>query len=582
LSVDKDREEVLPSETEVVATLVFALIHDAYHGPFGHSLDRIGDMVLADEGMLRIDKALLLDAVLKAETKQGDIWSLVLRVAKWIRPAEPEKWPMIRLRRVDRPTTDDAYALEVVYFLSLLLQPMELATKAPKQYWLRELVDGICDADRMDYLLRDVYYLRYSSSITKDDVTSITRDVAILERAMLVPEVDQVQLNREVEVYRLHWSIDRKDKVAKLRDLRARLYREVYEVTTKRALDEMLAHAIVWVVRSELSVDRATPTRKEMASVLRKLTAITDDELLHLFYELGTKPDHVVSTMIVHDLVVGRPFKEVWRVPIPSSFLGIASSRMSELTDLFQHEETTMLREIQKASGARFLVPADANFSVKRLLNRLRQKLSNSDDMDERYGECLGLVYAIEALYGRSFSSRELLERMLWQRFLCANDRNPELAATIRKRLCQAYARNEWHCQNKSSDDIMLELANTPLLFLSVPWVPPVQTDPAENKARAELVSWDLQDMVPLFHDKGVPVDNEEDPERHDLEQFYVMSVFMPAVLAEDDMCDLINDLMGSMIYSLAWHQPQKVSDQKFPWWEIEAPSEATTRWFNI
>lgn len=69
-------EEVLPSKPGAAAILLYAMVHDMYHGPFGHSFDIIGDLVVAT-GHARIDKDLLEEQIQLLGNRQGDLSDLM-------------------------------------------------------------------------------------------------------------------------------------------------------------------------------------------------------------------------------------------------------------------------------------------------------------------------------------------------------------------------------------------------------------------------------------------------------------------------------------------------------------------------
>jgi hypothetical protein len=131
-------------------------------------------------------------------------------------------------------------------------------------------------------------------------VLPVNKEVVIMQKT--------VALNKATVVaHRLHWDIKLKRVIDDLLSLRADLYMNVYEAPEKRVFDEMLAHALVWILREE-----APPTSdrdEHVAGVLQKVMQITDDELFHFLYEVGAKPKHSVSISLVRDVAIGRPFQ---------------------------------------------------------------------------------------------------------------------------------------------------------------------------------------------------------------------------------------------------------------------------------
>jgi HD superfamily phosphohydrolase len=579
----------LPDPAQATATLIFALVHDAYHGPFGHSLDRIGDIVLANDGYSRIDKALLVQEVIRAEKGEGDLWPLILMVARWTVNDNMAKWSSLKLAKA-KPVKAHHFAQSVVAFLTELVRPTKLATgKNRNKYWLRELVDSIIDADRLDYLLRDTHELRWDTKISRERIDALLKGVMVLPATVVVPAIEPGEpITRTPQtVPRLHWDVSMRRTVEDLLALRAELYMQVYEAPEKRALDEMIAHALIWMLRRELGESKQGGPSAALADTLKSLTAITDAELFHFLYELGASPEYILPIAVIHDVILGRPFREVWRCPIPIAELAGAQQSMIELAERLGAIEL----EARKGSGT---LLGHLDLDMHELIPKLRTAITieiaeskpdsyrkASDKLEQDF---MGVVYHVEYMYGRSHARREALEKLLWERLLIANDEDNGLSKAIRSVLLEAYARDEWPCLKSSTDEVWKLIESTPLIFLSIPWVPPRlvgEQAGTDVESDVSLVNWELSDEV-LWHQDGVATQLPKDVPRRTREEFYPVSVYLPPILAASPKVqELVSRLMCKLLYSFAWYHPHETLRDHFKWWEATYPEQYTYKWMR-
>lgn len=109
---------------------------------------------------------------------------------------------------------------------------------------------------------------------------------------------------------------------------------------------------------------------------------------------------------------------------------------------------------------------------------------SNSLGLTPKKADFLGLLYSICTDYGHSFRQRETLERAVWKQLLVA-EHDPELKAEVDQALFRIAQRSKWACC-ENDEEAEKKVRATPLVFLSVPWVP------ASGK-NANLANWDEQ-----------------------------------------------------------------------------------------
>jgi HD superfamily phosphohydrolase len=557
-SADKS---ALPDPPEATATLLLALLHDAYHGPFGHSLDRIGDLVVSDEGDSRIDKAILAEEIDDAASREGDLWSIVESLAKWMVQERTSNW-RLRISSRNNRLNPLHFADQIIEFLAQLIRPGTLAKVNPKKFWLRELIDSAIDADRLDYLMRDTEALHWRAQVRTEDVTAMIKGVRVLPGTVSLPLMEQPFRKVSSEVHRLHWDLARKSVVEDLLRLRSELYAKVYEAPEKRAFDEMLAHALVWILRKEVE---SNPER--LTQVLQRVALITDDELFHFLYELGCKPSHMLAMTLVHDLAVGRAFTEVWRCGIPLELLQAGQKRMLELASLWHGEELSLRKEVADLKGVPVGATGKNSPPMVQLLPRLKNHLEISTDKDFQ-----PMIYFLCALYGKSFKSREYLERILWDELFQSHS-DPGLGQSLKDELFETKNRILWDClqQSEHNDNLWMEMQHTPLIFLSIPWVPHSSQD-------LDLANWEQQEDI-VFHLEGVRCEEEKDIARRIHQEMYPISVFLPATLVDSNVRRRVGDLMHKLIWSIAWFRPEEVINQNYEWWSDQKSPEYYGDW---
>lgn len=557
-------DALLPEPAEAVATLLFAFLHDSYHGPFGHSLDRIGDVVLSDEGQTRIDKALLNAEIVEAARKTGDLWDLVLFVA---RTTGSGPWKALPTHKASHQTPE-AFALSIVRFLRLLTSAPELARVAPARYWLRELVDSQIDSDRIDYVLRDSHALRRVPPFRERDIDDLVKGARIAWSQLALPrmEMGEEMHLEQCKVARVHWPASQETTVEEFLSFRGGLYRDVYEAPEKRSLDEMLVHALIWLCSWELAPDGGEPSQEQIGALLRQLVYVTDDELFHYLYEIGTRTGFRIPVALVHDVAVGRPFVEVWRRGIAVESLDDAAAAAAVLFEECEKAREALLREYRLVSGATML-GLDLTPGLKSLLDKCRAVLPGIPNEAHE----AALLFCLERNYGRSFRRREQLEGLVWNRLLATPD--GAVRDLLVKELWALHSGSRWDCDRSPSiqnaDDLLAYFRPFPLVFLSIPWVPP------HGVKNVELAEW-ARELDVLFHQGAAAVSVERDLPRRRRQSIYPISVFLPGRLASHErIVATVDDLMQRLIYSLVWLYPERARPEGYEWWAVDLPPVA-------
>lgn len=476
---------------------------------------------------------------------------------------------------------------EIADWLWDLSNREEMVLKRPKQFWLRELVDSSLDSDRIDYLFRDTYYLHVHKELfwMKERLNRMLRSIRIAPSKINV--LSPTMTEQATSVHRVHWDLNFKAEIERALALRSELYKDVYECPAKRSFDEMLTHALVWILRTEVckgsrnvdagddvSQPKAQPESKgpktfsdtglskeatEVRQMLRSLTRVTDDELFHLLYEVGTAPEHALPLALVHDVASGRPFESVWRLAIPLASLQDAKKRALDLAAEWSGCERSYRAAME---GARS--PVRHKDAAKELVTNVHKSIRIND-----MKELCALAYWMEWEFGQSFTGRENTEKLLWQRIIDGNG-NPQVKGLVGSIIDELHRKLCWpRASDNEMESVLDALHRYPLLFVSVPWVSPPGGRQQENGVPFELINWELED-VPVFHRDGKPV-VDEGPEilQRQRSNFYPINVFAPKVLADDSQVrELISGLMCQMIFSCVWYIPDVVEDAGFRWWE--------------
>ncbi len=306
------------------ATLLAALLHDSMQGPWGHSLEFASDLFDYQQGAMdgRLDKVLLRHAL---QDPQSDIRMAVESVL-----SNEAGGPFAR------HDLDDLFQKVIA-----VSTPSVCIEKHPEFFFLSQLLDGEIDADRLDYIPRD-----YKFTVNDPDVEKLLlRDARdIVERLSVCPVEFR---GRSVQVL----AFDERDReaMARLLERRSDSYADIYESPPKVAADEMLAHALVYLLREtdyfELLDDAGisptinyTVTVSKRREVAELLGLLTDDAFIAMFNIMGAKAEAGAlarwAQHLCSDARNGQAF-----VPIDVEFIGYTEKdelvgQLDEITKL--------------------------------------------------------------------------------------------------------------------------------------------------------------------------------------------------------------------------------------------------------
>lgn len=294
----EDIDGVEVSETEERALFLYAVLHDIFHGPFGHSLEIVRSLfVQGDER--KLDKYYLSR---KLDEREGVVEEVLSEL-------------------------DDGEEVRkyLQFFLNkrAFLEKEDHASKFAPRYFLCQVVDSPIDADRIDYLYRDFYNLKFGDGL----------ESSLPERDAVEGMVERAGIKQTGDLTKLAFSEEDEQTVRQLLEMRSRLYSNVYTHPQKIAIDEMLAHALFYVLKS-VGVQTAGEELSELdREILDEIIKLTDYQLLQFLEGLYWN-FHEVSEMSsrVLNLIKGISVNDLY-TPI-CSFPIRHSSAVEELEDI--------------------------------------------------------------------------------------------------------------------------------------------------------------------------------------------------------------------------------------------------------
>jgi HD superfamily phosphohydrolase len=361
------------------ACLFYCFIHDAFHGPMGHSLD-----------IMRSALGISLEEKVDDEQFRTSLRSALDGGSD---PIGKQLW-MAASRAL--PGREDA----LLQAVDTLADPAALLYQKPEAFYLRDIVTSAIDADRLDYLVRDAELL---------DGTDLRQPFRYLVKsATAVPEGDLV---------RLAFGIDEKPHIERALGMRRKLYSQHYEAAPKLILDDMLCHGIYYVL-SELGLtgDATQPIpERDRTEAIRQLLLLTDGDLLPALGELRASP-------AAYDLLIRflqrRYFVEFYRVPMRYSdtdrVVGEFNGWMEQISGLI--EELAVQRRRKN-----YPMAADRAHDLPRLHAVTEEYLGTVINAEQV------LVFGLQKLLEGSFEDRVAFERDVWARFCRLYDTSEDI-----------------------------------------------------------------------------------------------------------------------------------------------------------
>ncbi|MEQ8273411.1 MAG: hypothetical protein RMA76_08690 [Deltaproteobacteria bacterium] len=296
----------------IIATLLYAFLHDRYHGPLGHSLDPMSWMLTqvatpedSQSALRRLDKTELDRQVRLARTKKTHpIRRLIEHVLERIGPGDGR-----------------GLRSSVLEKLHLLVRLAEHETMPPEWRFFQDVIDSSLDADRLDYLWRDALHLaaRDGDINTLEDVLQMpdARPVAQLVASAAVVAVGSEN--------RLAFAARHRRVAEALLSLRVLFYMRFYESTEKRVLDELVTRTIHDVLDHGGALEDGRVASERIGGELRWLT---DSDLFRFVGEVAglMKPDRepLLPSKVsrtLQDILQARPWTVAWEVSLDAASL---------------------------------------------------------------------------------------------------------------------------------------------------------------------------------------------------------------------------------------------------------------------
>lgn len=400
-SIEESLGNKLPP-ADVKAVLVYAFVHDCFHGPMGHTLDLIRDLFWGIRAGERVDKYLLKKYV---ASKSGFLWNAV---RTFVASSDKECTEIF----------DTLYA-----FLS------SAAALGDKSY-LAEIVDSELDSDRIDYLWRDHIHLEmkdFEKSAT--EIRALIGSACPIREQIMIPtygvRFGDVEEQPKTETHLYFGYEYANEMVRNLLEKRVEFYRKYYEHPTKLIADEMLIHAIFYAMRDAnvFGPDGAAD------GVADRFSFLTDDGLLAFLGELTSLPGLEIPRFLVQDFRANRNFSVLYKRGIPRAKFHDLSERYKVVQGrlgLFEAQHWPEVEHANSVSPAALVGDKEYAALVMDLDRIVREDIvidpqqelvtGRAPRMGDRllkYDEDYD-IFHLQFLYGRGFVKRAKLEMLLW------------------------------------------------------------------------------------------------------------------------------------------------------------------------
>lgn len=373
--------EVLEKETSIDpvyrrACVLYAFLHDAFHGPMGHSLDIMRDVFGIAIGQ-KIDDAQFRYALGQALSSNSDEFGrqLVL-AAEFVHPQDPHA---------------------LLSALRDLSDPALLRRKHPSLLFLRDIIDSELDADRIDYIARDAMMLERMN----------------LPLAKLVTSARAIDEGGEK---RLAFSLRRKPEAIRALSVRRRFYSDYYEAPQKLVVDDMICHALYYILRDlNLTGNRSLIAEEEHRKrIMRHILLLIDGDFFPALAEFRVRP-------ICYDLTLRVMQRRYYSIIYQR---GISRSEVAETREMVRSWMDRLSIETARLASERggtrymgaYVDPDDITIfeSVTR------------DELPDPEKRQRALVFQFQAWYQGNFLARHMFERSVWRTF-CDSDANARL-----------------------------------------------------------------------------------------------------------------------------------------------------------
>lgn len=375
--VDKDSGNFL-DDRDVLLAEVLAILHDAFHPPFGHALDGLAKRTL--------------------EVPQGRSSGLAeLKYDRWRLIQELTEAGFLRSALTEIDLTLDEIDMLIRVFRLNADDSAYMSKKSSKFFFFSYLLQSNYDIDRIDYLNRDALH-----TFGTVDVLDVFHLIQAISR-------------RAASQGKLQYAESAADLLRNMDVQRFKNYAAVYESDESSAAEEMLCHAVYRLVRRHTLSSESE----------HKLYALTDDELFGLIHEYGGSYERWLADGAVR----GRVFECVARYPANlaktvvrrDSANNLVEIDFDALNDVFSISRIEDLQRIEKEKGIAAAAEEIEKFSkclatLLRVLNPDREisafqdKITREQSLGDRLASLRPqLTQEPQASYGKIGEDREEL-----------------------------------------------------------------------------------------------------------------------------------------------------------------------------
>lgn len=512
---------------EIKAVLVYAFVHDCYHGPMGHTLDLIRDLLWGPSAGERIDKHLLRNAI---GSRTGFLWKAVLG-----------------------HVADNEDECEKIFdLIDKFVSPGE---KLGQKAFLAEIVDSDLDSDRIDYIWRDHTHLEMTGFERTSDIRALIDSVLPIDEKIEgsiqrnVSFGDAVEADDKIETHLYFGREYAAEIVRVLLEKRVEFYRKYYEHPMKLIADEMLVHAIYYALREAgvVTTSGAAPGFGDEFSFL------TDEGLVGFLSELTSRPGFEIPMALLRDFRANNGFQMVYKKSLPRRKLAELKLRDERTRHGLQSLISERWPEIQRAAAAT-PIGLVGNREYEQLIRdfdaRIRERIfvDEKDNLVPAARASVGArelkytvendIFRLQVIYGGGFMKRAKLEMLLWRDL----QTDPEFSNAL-VRLADTIASTT----SAKTASVLESLQITPLVFITPSWIPSVDAaDLAAHKRgyRPGGIRFH-QDKKPSPVQIKLRIGEEEDD--------YPLIVSAPPALCERGMTEIIGGAFEKLLTTRKW-----------------------------
>lgn len=310
----------------MVATQLYAFLHDRYHGPLGHSLDPLAWLLTrapghegAESALRQLDKAELESQVRAAERRRSHP---VRRMVDFVVRRIPDLYGPVD-------------SIQVMSRLHALVQLGGRSSVPAEWRFLQEVVDGELDADRLDYIWRDAHHL----SVPTEEIGLVQAALQFPAAAGVGALVDGARVVSYDGAHRLAFPAEHGRTAQALLTLRFLFYVYFYEHPQKRVYDELITRTIRQALEQCGSVEEG----RVPAEVSHQLRTLTDQGLFHFLLEASSLEDGrrhprvLQGTLrMTQDVIQARPWTIVWECALDAPALARELAWRTERAELVE------------------------------------------------------------------------------------------------------------------------------------------------------------------------------------------------------------------------------------------------------